>query len=76
MQLSIPLIIYLIKKDEFLNFFNQYFDKKLMYLLGLFQIQKRGDGRIVDGVNLYESEFFKSMFSRIIELIEKFLNIV
>ena len=74
MQLSIPLIIYLIKKDEFLNFFNQYFDKKLMYLLGLFQIQKRGDGRIVDGVNLYESEFFKSIFSRIIELIEKFLK--
>ncbi len=76
MQLSIPLIIYLVKNDEFLNFFTNYFDKKLMYLLGLFQIQKRGDGKIVDGVNLYESEFFKSMFSKLIELIEKVLNIV
>ena len=76
MQLSIPLIIYLVKNDEFLNYFTKYFDKKLMYILGLFQIQKRGDGKIVDGVNLYESEFFKSIFSRIIELIEKVLNII
>ena len=75
-QLSIPLIIYLVKNDKFISFFNKYFDKKLMYLLGLFQIQKRGDGRIVDGVNLYESEYFKNIFSRIIELIEKVLNIV
>tara|TARA_B100000003_G_C10732242_1_gene291490 strand:- start:89 stop:319 length:231 start_codon:yes stop_codon:yes gene_type:complete len=75
MQLSIPLIIYLVKNDEFLNYFTKYFDKKLMYILGLFQIQKRGDGKIVDGVNLYESEFFKNLFSRIIELIEKVLNI-
>ena len=44
---------------NFLVFFNKYFDKKLMYLLGLFQIQKRGDGKIVDGNNLYESEFLK-----------------
>ena len=76
MQLSIPLIIYLVKNDEFLNFFTKYFDKKSMYILGLFQIQKRGDGRIVDGVNLYESEFFKSIVSRIIELIERVLNLV
>ncbi len=76
MQMSIPLIIYLVKNDNFLTFFNKYFDKKLMYLLGLFQIQKRGDGRIVDGVNLYESEYFKNIFSKIIELVEKVLNIV
>ena len=74
-QLSIPLIIYLVKNDEFLDFFSKYFDKKLMYLLGLLQMQKRGDGKIVDGVNLYESEFFKNLFFRIIELIEKVLNI-
>ena len=75
MQLSIPLIIYLVKNDEFLNFFTKYFDKKSMYILGLFQIQKRGDGRIVDGVNLYESDFL-SIVSRIIELIERVLNLV
>ena len=47
--LSVPLILYLTNNSHFLNIFNELFDKKIMYLLGLFQIQKRADGKIVDG---------------------------
>jgi hypothetical protein len=46
-----------------------------MYLLGLFQIQKRGDGKIVDGFNFYENETVHNLFSSIIKFVENLLNI-
>jgi len=67
MQLSIPLVIYMIQSEEFLNAFNKIFDNKLMYILGIFQIQKRADGRLVDGKNIYEINFFSNAFDLLVE---------
>jgi len=76
MQLSIPLVIYMIQSEEFLNAFYRIFNNKLMYILGIFQIQKRADGKLVDGKNIYEISFFNDLFNFIIknitQIIEKF----
>ena len=73
MILSIPLIIYLISKREFLESFSTIFENKIMYILGLFQIQKRADGRIVDGNNLSENIIFQELMSELINFIKKFI---
>lgn len=73
--LSVPLILYLINNSHFLSTFYELFDKKIMYLLGLFQIQKRADGKIVDGFNFYENETMNNLFSSIIKFVENLLNI-
>lgn len=70
-QLSIPLIIYLSNNHEFNRVFYKFFDNRSMYILGLFQLQKRGDGRIVDGINYYEIEFFRVFLNNILNLINK-----
>jgi len=73
MILSIPLIIYLISKREFLESFSTIFENKIMYILGLFQMQKRADGRIVDGNNLSENIIFQELMSELINFIKKFI---
>ena len=44
-----------------------------MYFLGLFQIQKRTDGRIVDGNNLSENTTFQDLFSEFLNFINKII---
>ena len=60
-------------KKQFIESFSNIYDKKLMYILGLFQIHKRGDGKIVDGRNLAENETFQNFTDNIIEWVSKFL---
>ena len=74
-QLAIPLIIYATNQEKFIETFNEFFDKKIMYFLGIFQFQKRADGRLVDGVNLYELEFFNKVFTFLISLVDRYANI-
>ena len=74
-QLAIPLIIYATNQEKFIETFNELFDKKIMYFLGIFQFQKRADGRLVDGVNLYELEFFNKVFTFLISLVDRYANI-
>ena len=57
--LSVPIIIYLINQEEFLNTFKKIFDNKLMYILGIFQIQKRADGKLVDGWSWLSNDIFR-----------------
>lgn len=72
--LSIPLVIYLVNNKEFLENFENLFDNKIMYFLGIFQIQKRGDGKIVDGLNYYENEIFSNLINIYINTVENFLS--
>ena len=74
-QLAIPIIVYAINHKKFLETFNQLFDKKFMYILGVFQIQKRADGRLVDGINLYDLEFFNRVTTFLISFIDKYTNV-
>ena len=67
--LSVPIIIYLINQEEFLNTFKKIFDNKLMYILGIFQIQKRADGKLVDGWSWLSNDIFR-------DSIVKFTNTV
>ncbi len=71
--LSIPVIIYLVSKNKFIETFSNIYDKKIMYFLGLFQLHKRGDGRIVDGRNFSESENFQILINSFLELVSNFL---
>ena len=73
MILSIPIIIYLISKKKFLESFSTIFENRIMYVLGLFQIQKRADGRIVDGNNLSENTTFQDLFSEFLNFINKII---
>ena len=73
MILSIPIIIYLISKRKFLESFSTIFENRIMYVLGLFQIQKRADGRIVDGNNLSENTTFQDLFSEFLNFINKII---
>ena len=73
MILSIPIIIYLTSKRKFLESFSTIFEKRIMYVLGLFQIQKRADGRIVDGNNLSENTTFQDLFSEFLNFINKII---
>ena len=65
----------MIQSEEFLNAFNKIFDNKLMYILGIFQIQKRADGRLVDGKNIYEISLFNDLFNFIIKNITQIISI-
>jgi len=73
MILSIPVIIYLVSKKKFIESFSNIYDKKAMYFLGLFQLHKRGDGRIVDGRNFSENEYFQKLINSLLELVSNFL---
>ena len=42
-----------------------------MYFLGFFQIQKRADGRIVDGINYYENQYFNELISLFLRLVDR-----
>ncbi len=72
--LSMPLIIYLSTKNNFVFLFKKIYDKKIMYLLGLFQIQKRGDGIIVDGRNLTDLNIFEKLVYEFMQIIQNFLT--
>ena len=74
MQLSVPLIIYLSTKKDFVDSFKYLLDRRIMYVIGFFQLQKRGDGRIVDGINLYENKYVYSFIQRMISIIENIIN--
>lgn len=71
--MSIPLIIFISKDKNFENYFNNIFNNKLTYILGIFQIQKRADGRIVDGYNLSENVFFQNIVNQIIILLNSYV---
>ena len=73
MILSIPVIIYLVSKKKFIESFSNIYEKKAMYFLGLFQLHKRGDGRIVDGRNFSENEYFQKLINSLLELVSNFL---
>ena len=73
MILSIPVIIYLVSKNKFMESFSNIYDKKVMYFLGLFQLHKRGDGRIVDGRNFSENEYFQKLINIFLELVSNLL---
>ena len=73
MILSIPVIIYLISQKRFIDSFSNIYDKKVMYFLGIFQLHKRGDGRIVDGRNFSEYEYFQKLINSLLELVSNFL---
>ena len=45
-----------------------------MYILGVFQIQKM-DGRLVDGINLYDLEFFNRATTFLISFIDKYVDV-
>ena len=69
-----PLIIYLSTQNNFVLLFKKIYDKKIMYLLGLFQIQKRGDGVIVDGRNLTDLNIFEKLVYEFMRIIQNFLT--
>ena len=69
--LAVPLIIYMSKDQNFLKTFEDILDKKIMYFLGIFQIQKRADGRIVDGINYYENQYLNELINLFLRLVEK-----
>ena len=69
--LAVPLIIYLSNDKNFLETFENVLDKKAMYFLGFFQIQKRADGRIVDGINYYENQYFNELISLFLRLVDR-----
>ena len=71
-MLAVPLVIYISNNKNFLETFENILDKKIMYFLGFFQIQKRADGRIVDGVNYYENQYFNELINLFLRLVEKF----
>jgi len=72
--LAVPIILYLVTNKNFLDAFENIFDKKIMYFLGIFQIQKRADGRIVDGVNFYNLEFFNNLIDLYLQSVNNFLE--
>lgn len=74
-QLAIPIIVYAINQKKFIDTFDRLFDKKIMYILGVFQIQKRADGRLVDGINLYDLEFFSRATTFLISFIDKYVDV-
>jgi len=73
--LSVPIIIYLINHEKFILTFKNLFDKKIMYLLGIFQIQKRADGKLVDGWSWINFDFVNSLVQRLASNINEFIEI-
>ena len=63
---SVPLIIYLSKNKIFIEKFKLIFSNNWIYLIGLFQIQKRGGGKIIDGWGILEIDIFKSTLDKFI----------
>jgi len=72
---SVPLIIYLSKNKFFNEKFNLIFSSNWIYIIGLFQIQKRGDGNIVDGWSILELDVFKSSLDKFIYILNYILKI-
>ena len=71
---SIPIILYLTRSQLFIDRFNEILNKKQIYILGIFQIQKRGDLKIVDGRGLLEFDIFKEVLNKVIFQIEQIKN--
>jgi len=72
---SVPLIIYLSKSRIFNEKFNLVFSNNWIYLIGLFQIQKRGGGKIVDGWSILEIDIFKSTLDKFIYFLNNIVGI-
>ncbi len=72
--LSVPIIIYLTNHEEFIITFKSLFDKKIMYILGIFQIQKRADGKLVDGWNWTNFDFVNSLVVKLVSNISEFIE--
>ena len=72
---SVPLIIHLSKNKIFNEKFNLIFNNNWIYLIGLFQIQKRGGGKIVDGWSILELDIFKNTLDKFIYFLNSILTI-
>ena len=72
---SLPLLIFLTKSPIFIQQFKKLTGNYWIYLLGILQIQKRGDGKIVDGWGLLEFDIFKEFLNKLINEIEQIKSI-
>ena len=73
---SVPLIIYLFKNQDFQKSLITFLDHKALYILGIFQIQKRADGRIVDGWSWLNFDFIKELTTRFTELTYQLVDLI
>lgn len=73
---SVPLIIYLFKNQDFQRSFMTFLDNKALYVLGIFQIQKRADGRIVDGWSWLNFDFISEFTIRFTEFTYQLVNLI
>ena len=73
--LSAPLIVYMLKNQNFINKFNNIFSDNRMLVLGLFQLQKRQTGIITDGWTFFNLDFIQLTIGKLYSIISMYISL-